>query len=196
MFRRSIRLHGVMSITTDIHPQYVAGTWRLDPTHSEITFSVRHLAISKVRGTFESFDATIVTAENPTDSTIEATIDVASINTKQKDRDAHLRTSDFFLVDEYPTATFRSTSFSGTPDDFQVTGDLTLRGVTKSVVLTGEFGGIVTDGYGQTKAGATARTKINRQDFGVSWNAALEAGGFTLGDEVTIDFDLQVVLQK
>ncbi|WP_211282189.1 YceI family protein [Diaminobutyricimonas aerilata] len=185
-----------MSITTDIHPQYIVGTWRLDPTHSEITFSVRHLAISKVRGTFESFDATIVTAENPADSTIEATIDVGSINTKQKDRDAHLRTSDFFLVDEHPTATFRSTSISGTPDDFQVTGDLTLRGVTKSVVLTGEFGGIVTDGYGQTKAGATARTKINRHDFGVSWNAALEAGGFTLGDDVTIDFDLQVVLQK
>ncbi|PJJ72716.1 polyisoprenoid-binding protein YceI [Diaminobutyricimonas aerilata] len=191
-----MRLHGVMSITTDIHPQYIVGTWRLDPTHSEITFSVRHLAISKVRGTFESFDATIVTAENPADSTIEATIDVGSINTKQKDRDAHLRTSDFFLVDEHPTATFRSTSISGTPDDFQVTGDLTLRGVTKSVVLTGEFGGIVTDGYGQTKAGATARTKINRHDFGVSWNAALEAGGFTLGDDVTIDFDLQVVLQK
>ena len=184
-----------MTIGTDLHPSYVAGTWKLDPTHSEISFSVKHLAISKVRGTFDSFDATIVTAEDIHDSTIEATIDVASVNTNQKDRDAHLRTSDFFLADEHPTMTFVSTKFDGTPDDFTVTGDLTLRGVTKEVVLKGEFGGITGDGYGQTKAGATVSTKINRHDFGVSWNNALEAGGFTLGDDVTITMDLQVVLQ-
>jgi len=182
--------------TTTLHPHYLAGIWKLDPTHSEISFWVRHLAISKVRGTFDSFDVTIVTADDPQDSTIEATIDVASVNTNQKDRDQHLRTSDFFLVEEYPTMTFASTAFDGTADDFTVTGDLTLRGITRSVVLTGEFGGVATDPWGQTKAGASATARINRHDFGVSWNAALEAGGFTLGDEVTINLDLQVVLQK
>ena len=190
-----MRLHGDMTTSTDIHPDYVTGTWKLDPTHSEVSFTVKHLMISKVRGVFETFDVTIVTAEDPHDSTIEATIDVASVNTNQEARDNHLRTSDFFLVDEHPTMTFVSTKFDGEPDDFTVTGDLTLRGVTKQVVLKGEFGGIIVDGYGQTKAGATATTKINRHDFGVSWNNALEAGGMTLGDDVTINLDLQVVLQ-
>jgi polyisoprenoid-binding protein YceI len=181
---------------TAINPQYIAGTWKLDPAHSELAFSVKHLAISKVRGTFDTFDVTIVTAEDPKDSTIEATIDVASVNTNQKDRDNHLRTSDFFLVEEHPTMTYTSTGITVDGDDFTIEGNLTLRGVTQPVTLKGEFGGIITDGYGQTKAGATVSTKINRQEFGVSWNAALEAGGFTLGDDVTINLDLQVVLQK
>lgn len=184
-----------MTTSTDIHPDYAVGTWKLDAAHSEISFTVKHLKISKVRGTFENFDVTIVTAENPHDSSIQATIDVASVNTNQKDRDAHLRTSDFFLVDEYPTMTFVSTAFDGDENEFTVTGDLTLRGVTKQVVLTGEFGGVMTDDYGRTKAGASATTKINRHDFGVNWNAALEAGGLTLGEEVTITMDLQVILQ-
>ncbi|MGX5681296.1 YceI family protein [Schumannella luteola] len=185
-----------MTTSTSIHPDYIVGTWKLDPTHSEVSFTVKHLMISKVRGTFESFDVTVVTAEDPHDSTIEASIDVSSVNTGVEARDQHLRTSDFFLVDEHPTMTFRSTSFDGEPDDFTVTGDLTMRGVTKSVVLKGEFGGVIVDGYGNTRAGATATTKINRHDFGVSWNNALEAGGMTLGDDVTITLDLQVVLQK
>lgn len=183
-----------MTTSTSIHPDYIVGTWKLDPTHSEVSFTVKHLMISKVRGTFENFDVTIVTAENPDDSTIEATIDVASVNTKVEARDQHLRTSDFFLADEHPTMTFTSTSFHADGDDFTVEGDLTMRGVTKPVVLKGEFGGIMTNG-GQTRAGATATTKINRHDFGVSWNNALEAGGMTLGDDVTISLDLQVVLQ-
>ena len=184
-----------MTTSTDTLSGYVAGTWRLDPTHSEISFSVKHLKISKVRGSFKTFDATIVTAENPADSTVEATVEIASVDTNQKDRDAHLRTSDFFLADEFPTMTFTSKSVEVSGDEFAITGDLTLRGVTKSEVLKGEFGGIVTDGYGQTKAGATASTIIDRHAYGVSWNAALEAGGFTLGDDVTITFELQVVLQ-
>jgi polyisoprenoid-binding protein YceI len=185
-----------MTLTTPSHPDYVVGTWKLDPTHSELSFSVRHLAISKVRGTFESFDATVVTAEDPQQSTVEATIDIASVNTNQKDRDNHLRTSDFFLADEHPTATFRSTSVQVDGDDFTIPGELTLRGVTNPVVLKGEFGGVTTDGYGQTKAGFSATTKFNRHDFGVSWNAALEAGGLTLGDDVTLNLELQLVLQK
>ena len=190
-----MRLHRVMTSTTDIHPSYVAGSWALDPTHSEVTFSVKHLAISKVRGIFERFTASIVTAEDPSASTVEASIEVASINTNQKDRDKHLRTNDFFKADEFPNITFTSTSVVLAGDDITVVGDLTLRGVTKSVTLTGEFGGTVTDGYGQTKAGFTASTKINRHDYGVSWNAALEAGGLTLGDEISINFELQFILE-
>jgi polyisoprenoid-binding protein YceI len=184
-------------MTTSIatRPDFIAGTWKLDPAHSEVTFSVRHLAISKVRGSFETFDVTIVTDEDPSKISVVASIDVASVNTNQKDRDNHLRTGDFFLVEEFPTMDFVSTSFAVDGDDFTVVGDLTLRGVTKSVELKGEFGGIVTDGYGQTKAGATASTKIDRTEFGVNWNAALEAGGFTLGNDVSINIELQVVLQ-
>ncbi len=178
------------------HPGYLAGTWVLDPTHSDLSFTVKHLKITKVRGTFEKFDVTIVTAADPKDTSIVATIDVASVNTRQEQRDNHLRTSDFFKIDEHPTMTFTSTGIDATGDDFTIVGDLTLRGVTQPVILTGVFGGILTDDYGNTKAGASASTTINRHDFGVSWNSALEAGGMTLGDDVTISIDLQVVLQK
>lgn len=183
----------------DIHPDYIAGTWKLDPTHSEISFTVRHLKITKVRGVFETFDVTVETSDSdPYATTVEATIDVASVNTKVGPRDEHLRSSDFFLASEHPVMTFRSTSISGDPagGEFELTGDLTLRGVTKSVTLTAELGGVADDGYGNTKAGVSATTVINRQDFGVSWNAALEAGGMTLGDDVTVNIDLQLVLQK
>lgn len=185
-----------MTITTELHPDYLTGTWKADPAHSEVSFTVKHMMITKVRGTFESFDVTIVTVDDPADSTIEAVIDVASVNTGQPARDDHLRTSDFFLVEEHPTMTFRSTSFQVDGDDFVVTGDLTLRGVTRPVTLKGEYGGIIVDPYGNTRAGATATTTIDRHDFGVSWNAAIEAGGMTLGDDVKIELDLQVVLQK
>ena len=183
---------------TLIHPKYTVGTWTLDPTHSEVTFQVRHLAISKVRGKFEKFEVTIVTAEDPKDSTIEASIDVSSVNTGQDARDHHLRSSDFFLVEEHPHILFKATGSDLELDgqDFTLKGDLTLRGVTLPVTLKGELGGVIDDPYGNLRAGATASTKINRQDFGVSWNAALEAGGFTLGDDVTISIELQVVLQK
>jgi polyisoprenoid-binding protein YceI len=177
-------------------PDYRVGTWKLDPSHSEISFWVRHLKISKVRGTFESFDVTVVTPEDPSQISIEASIDVSSVNTGQEARDNHLRSSDFFLVEEHPHMLFHSTGIQVDGDDFTLEGDLTLRGVTQKVTLTGEFGGVITDDYGRTKAGASASTKINRQDFGVSWNAALEAGGFTLGDDITITIDLQVDLQK
>lgn len=184
-----------MTNSTALHPKYTVGTWAIDPTHSTVAFSVKHLMISKVRGTFDVFSGTIVTAENPADSTIEASIEVASVNTNQADRDNHLRTGDFFKADEFPTMTFRSTAFTVDGDDFTIDGDLTLRGVTKAITLTGEFGGIIVNGYGQTMAAATATTKINRQEFGVNWNAALEAGGMTLGDDVTITLDLQATLQ-
>jgi polyisoprenoid-binding protein YceI len=184
-----------MAITAETLPGYVAGTWKLDPTHSEVTFSVRHLAISKVRGSFKTFDATVVTAENPADSTFTASIEVASIDTNNADRDGHLRTGDFFLVEEFPTIDFVSTGLDHDGDDFLLQGNLTVRGVTKPVTIKAEFGGITADPYGQTKAGATGTLKINRTDFGVNWNAALETGGFMLGDEVTITIEGQLVLQ-
>jgi polyisoprenoid-binding protein YceI len=180
------------------HPKFVVGTWKLEPVHSELSFQVRHLAISKVRGKFENFDVTIVTAEDPKDTTIEATVDVSSVNTGQDARDNHLRSSDFFLVEEHPHILFTATGDNITidGDDFTLVGDLTLRGVTLPVTLKGELGGVIDDPYGNVRAGVTASTKINRQDFGVSWNAALEAGGFTLGDDVTITLELQFVLQS
>ncbi len=185
-----------MSITTDLIPGYVAGTWTLDPAHSEVSFSVRHLAISKVRGTFEKFVVTVVTGENPEDTTLTASIDVASVNTNQEQRDGHLRTSDFFAVDEFPTIDFVSTGVRHDGEDFYLDGNLTLRGVTKPVSIKGEFGGIITDSYGNVKAGASGTLKINRKDYGVNWNAAVEGGGVMLGDEVTITLEGQVVLQK
>lgn len=184
-----------MTTTTITHSDYRTGTWALDAAHSALNFTVKHLMISKVRGTFETFDVTVTTAEDASLSRIEASIDVASVNTKNEARDQHLRTSDFFLVEEHPTATFVSTSIVNDGDRFTAVGDFTLRGVTKQVTLTGEFGGIATDGYGQTKAAATATGVINRHDFGVSWNAALEAGGMTLGDDVTLELEITVVLQ-
>lgn len=183
-----------MAITTENIP---AGTWTLDPTHSEISFSVRHLAISKVKGTFERFDASLTTAADHTASAVSATIEVASINTNQKDRDGHLQTGDFFLTSEHPTMTFTSRSIEeGKGEHFLVHGDLTLRGVTKPVTLDAEFGGLVVDGYGQTKLGFSATTKIDRTAFGVNWNAALEAGGFTLGNDVTVSLEIQFTLAQ
>lgn len=169
-----------------------AGTYTIDPTHTEISFSVRHLAISKVRGHFQTFAGTVEIAEQIEDSTASATIDVASINTNQAQRDEHLRTSDFFNVEEFPEMTFKSTGVAVDGGDLTINGDLTLSGVTKPVTLEAEFGGATVDGYGNTKVGFEATTKINRQDFGVTWNAATEAGGLTLGDVITITIDAQL----
>lgn len=184
-----------MSIVAESIPGYLAGTWALDAAHSDITFSVRHLAISKVRGSFDKFDVTAVTAENPLDSTITASIDMSSINTKQADRDNHLRSGDFFAIDEFPTMDFASTGIRIDGDIISIDGDLTLRGVTKPVTLKGELGGFTTDSYGQSKAGISASTKIDRTAFGVNWNTAVEAGGLMLGTDVTIDLEIQVIRQ-
>jgi polyisoprenoid-binding protein YceI len=175
---------------------YKVGTWTLDPAHSELSFTVRHLAISKVRGTFDNFEVTVVTPEDPSKISVTASVDVSSVHTGQEARDNHLRTSDFFLVEEHPHMTFASTDLTVNGEDFTLAGTLTLRGVTQPVILKGEFGGITTDGYGNVKAGASASTKINRTHYGVNWNAALEAGGFTLGDDVTINIELQLVLSQ
>ncbi|WP_025132973.1 YceI family protein [Leucobacter sp. PH1c] len=184
-----------MTITAEQIPGYRAGTWVIDPTHSEVGFSVRHLAISKVKGKFENFDATFVTAENPLDSTVTASAEVASINTNEKNRDGHLRTGDFFAADEFPQLTFVSTGAREVNGDFLVDGELTMRGVTQPVTFNFEFGGFGEDGYGNYKAGFTATTVVKREDFGLSWNAPLEKGGLLLGSDVTINIDVQAALQ-
>lgn len=172
-------------------PGYKAGTWTLDPSHSEVQFSVRHMMISKVRGTFGVKSATLTAPENPLEATVEATVDVASIDTKDEGRDNHLRSADFFDVETYPTMEFRSTGVRIENGDFLVDGDLTIKGVTKPVTFDFDFGGFGTDPWGNYKAGATAKAVINREEFGLTWNAALETGGVLVGKDVTIELDLQ-----
>jgi polyisoprenoid-binding protein YceI len=180
--------------TLDV-PGYKTGTWVLDPSHSEVTFSVRHMMISKVRGSFGVKGGTFVTPENPLEATVEATVDVASIDTKDEGRDGHLKSADFFDVENYPTMEFRSTGVRVEDGDMLVDGDLTIRGITKPVTFSFEFGGFGSDPWGNYKAGATAKTVINREDFGLTWNTALETGGVLVGKDVTIELDLQGALQ-
>jgi polyisoprenoid-binding protein YceI len=191
-----VTFHEGMITSLDTHTNFIAGTWDIDATHSTVSFTVKHLMISKVRGTFDGFSGTIVTSDDHTENSVNASIDMATINTNQADRDGHLRTNDFFNVEEFPTATFTSTAVAIDGDDLTIDGELTLRGVTKPVTLTGEFGGIATNPYGQTVAAASASTVINRIDFGVNYNAALETGGVLLGENITLALDLQAVLQK
>ncbi len=184
-----------MTLTAESIPGYKAGTWIVDPSHSEVSFSVRHLMISKVRGTFGSFSATILTGENPADTKITASAQVASINTNDEGRDGHLRTNEFFDAENHPTIEFASTSVGAAGSDYTVTGNLTVRGVTKQVEFALEFGGFANDLYGNYKMAATVTGEINREDFGLSWNAALETGGVLVGEKVTITIELQAALQ-
>ncbi len=175
----------------------MADTWTIDPTHSQVGFVVRHL-VSKVRGSFQEFSGTIT--GDPTDLTTasaEFAVVMQSVNTNQPDRDNHLRTSDFFDVANYPTMAFQSTSITKTGDtEYTVRGDLTLRGVTKSVDVKVEFLGIGDDPWGNTRAGFEASARINRKDFGVNWNQVLEAGGVMVGDTVDIHLELETIKQK
>jgi polyisoprenoid-binding protein YceI len=181
--------------TLDI-PGYKAGTWVLDPSHSEVTFSVRHMMISKVRGTFGMKSATLIAPENPLEAQVTASVDVASVDTNDKGRDDHLRSADFFDVANHPTMEFRSTRARVVDGDFLVDGDLTIRGITKSVTFDFEFGGFGQDPWGNYKAGATAKAVVNREEFGLTWNAALETGGVLVGKDITITLDLQGALQQ
>jgi polyisoprenoid-binding protein YceI len=174
----------------------LAGTsaWNVDPSHSEVGFTVRHLVISNVRGAFAKYQGKVVLDDaDPTRSTVEATIDAASIDTQVTDRDAHLRGPDFFDVAKYPTIAFRSTKVAKAADGgLAVTGDLTLHGVTRPVVLAVTTSPEVKGMFGETRRAFSARTKISRKDFGLTWNKVVEAGP-AVGDEVTITLDLEVV---
>lgn len=173
----------------------VVGTWDLDPSHSTVGFSVRHLGLSKVRGTFPAFTGVVTIAEDPTASSVEVAIEVASIDTRDAGRDDHLRTNDFFDAPNHPTMTFRSTEVRGGGSDWQVTGDLTIRGVTKQVVLDATFEGTAADPWGNSRAAFTATTEVDREDFGMTWNTPLEAGGLLVGKKVKIEIEAEAVLQ-
>jgi len=170
-----------------------AATWQVDPAHSTVGFSIRHMMISNVRGQFKTFTATATGDPlKPTEASVKATIDVASIDTGNEKRDAHLKNPDFFDAAKYPTITFESTKIERAGDTgLKVTGNLTLHGVTKEVVLDVEGPVTVKDPQGVLKAGAHATTKIDRQDFGITWSKALDGGGVMLGDEVTITIDVE-----
>ncbi|HIY76431.1 MAG TPA: YceI family protein [Candidatus Sphingobacterium stercorigallinarum] len=167
--------------------------WNLDTAHSEIEFKVKHMMISSVKGQFEQFD---VQVENQGDdlqnAKVSVSIDTASINTKSEQRDQHLKSDDFFATDNFPKITFVSTQINKTSDDeYDITGDLTVKDVTKPVTLKAEFGGIGKDPWGNQKAGYTVVGKINRADFGLTWNAALETGGVMVSEEVKFNAEVQ-----
>jgi polyisoprenoid-binding protein YceI len=176
-------------------PGYVAGTWTIDPVHSEVGFSVRHMMVSKVRGKFAKFSGQLVTADDVLDSSVTAEIELSSIDTGAEQRDAHLRSPDFFDTDNHPLMTYRSTGIRAAGDGYVIDGELTLKGVTKSVPLALDINGFGPDPFGGTRAGFTASTEINRQDFGVNWNAAMETGGVVVSDKVTIHLEIEAVLQ-
>ena len=171
-------------------------TWTIDAGHSEASFAVKHLMISTVKGNFRSVSGTIVLDEaNPGASTVEAEIDASSIDTRQEQRDTHLRSADFFDVEAYPSITFRSTKVEPKGEgEFRVLGDLTIRGVTKPVVLEVEETGRGKDPWGGERVGYVATTKFDRTEFGLTWNQALEAGGIMVGNEIKVTLDVQAVL--
>ena len=175
----------------------LTGTYVLDPTHTRLGFVARHAMVTKVRGAFEEFEGTAhLDFEDPTKSTAEVTFQVGSINTNNAQRDEHLRTNDFFDVPTHPTATFRSTAVSKVDDEtYEVTGDLTLKGVTKPVTVTFELTGTATDPFGNFRVGFEGRAVINRKDWGVNWNAGLEAGGVLVSDKITLEFDVSAIKQ-
>ncbi len=172
-------------------------TWRIDTSHSAAEFAVKHLMISTVKGHFADVQGTVtVDEQNPGAAAVDVTIGVASIDTREEKRDAHLRSADFFDADHYPTITFKGKRIAGPTDgEFTLAGDLTIRGVTREVTLSVESGGRGKDPWGGERAGYSARTKINRKDFGLTWNAALETGGVVVGDEVKIAIDVELVRQ-
>jgi polyisoprenoid-binding protein YceI len=180
--------------TTQI-PGYVVGTWDIDASHSTVGFVVRHMMVSKVRGFFRDFSGEIVTAEDPTQSTVTATIDLGSIDTRQEQRDAHIRSADFFDVENHPTMTFRSTGVRADGADWIVDGELTLKGNTKPVSLALELNGFGPDAYGGTRAGFSARTEISRSAFGVDIQMPMDGGGVVVADKIVVELEIQGVLR-
>ncbi len=167
--------------------------WNIDTAHSQVTFAVKHMMVSTVKGNFKVFGGKLEIDEaNPANSWIEAEADVKSVDTRDERRDGHLRTSDFFDADNYPTIAFKSKKVEPvSANEFRILGDLTLRGVTKEVVFNAEYAGQVKDPYGKQRAGLNAKTSINRKDFGVAFNGLLESGNAIVSDKVTIEIDLE-----
>ena len=178
-----------MTITTASITALATGTWTVDPAHTEVGFTARHLMVTKVRGQFKDVEGTVTVAEPFSASQVQATVKLASVDTGSADRDAHLKGADFFDVENNPEMTFVSTEVS----EDTLKGDLTIKGVTRPVEFDLEFGGVATDPWGNTKAGFEATTEINRKDFGLEWNVALEGGGVLVSEKIKVKLDVQLL---
>jgi polyisoprenoid-binding protein YceI len=182
------------TVLTDI-PSYLAGSWTIDPSHSDVAFTVRHLMVSKVRGRFTRFEGHIVTAADPLASSVQATVELASIDTDHADRDAHIRSADFFDVERQPTMTYQSTGVRHDGDDLVVDGELTLHGVTRAVPLTLEVNGFQPNTpFGDTRVGFSATGELNRTDFGIVFNMPLDGGGLLVGEKVQLSIEIEAIL--
>lgn len=170
-------------------PGLTPGTWTVDPTHTEVGFLARHLMVAKVRGRFAEVSGTVTVGESLADTSVEATVQTASIHTNQADRDTHLRSADFFDAEQYPTLTLRSTAVTAD----SLTADVTIKDVTRSVTFDLEFDGVQADPWGNTKAGFTASATVNRSDWGLTWNAVLEGGGMLVSDKIQITIEAELL---
>jgi polyisoprenoid-binding protein YceI len=181
-----------MTTLTATGAEQLTGTYTVDPSHSRVGFVARHAMVTKVRGGFNEFAGSFtIDATNPSASSAELTIEAASIDTRNADRDAHLRSNDFFAMEQHPQLRFVSTAIERVSDtEYQVTGDLTLRGITKPVTIDLEYTGSAVDPYGNTRVGFEGATQVNRKDWGVNWNTALEAGGVLVSEKVTLEFEI------
>ncbi|GAA4987079.1 YceI family protein [Pseudonocardia tropica] len=183
-----------MTTATTI-PGYVVGTWDIDAAHSDVSFSVRHMMVSKVRGRFTGVAGELVTAERFEDSSVTATVDATSLTTGQDQRDGHIRSADFFDVEKYPEWTFRSTGIAAKGDDHVLTGDLTIKGVTKPVEFDLELNGFGPDAWGGTRSGFTATTTIKRSEFGVDIELPMDGGGVVVSEKVNVQLEIEAVLR-
>lgn len=182
-------------MTTALSLADLTGTWTIDPAHSRLGFVARHAMVTKVRGSFNDVEGTaVVDGSNLANSTVTVTIQAASIDTRNEQRDEHIRSNDFLALEEYPTITFVSTSVEETGDgELAITGDLTIKGTTKPVTIPFSFDGAAVDPFGNQRAGFEGSVEINRKDWGVNWNAALEAGGVLVSEKVTLEFEISVI---
>ena len=169
-------------------------TWKIDDSHTSVEFAVRHMMVASVRGRFGKVSGTMVLdEEDPTRSSIEITVDTASLDTREQQRDGHLRSADFLDVERYPIMTYKSRRIERHGDKYRVIGDLTIKDVTREVAFDADFAGVATDPYGYVRAGFSAEATIDRKDFGLQWNVALEAGGVLVGDRVKISVDVEAI---
>ena len=182
-------------MTTATVPTTLTGNYAIDPTQSRIGFVARHAMVTKVRGSFNEFEGSgYFDAENPSNSRLSLTIQAASIDTRNADRDGHLKSNDFFDMENHPEITFTSTAVELLDDEnYRVTGDLTIKGVTKPVSVDFEYTGTAVDPFGNTRLGFEGKTTVNRKDWGVNWNAALEAGGVLVSEKVTLEFEVSAI---
>ncbi|WP_298454619.1 YceI family protein [uncultured Cellulomonas sp.] len=181
--------------STTLPTETLTGTWTIDASHSEAGFTTRHAGIAKVRGSVAITEGTVEIGDDVASSSVTAVLDPTTIDTRDANRDGHLRSADFFDVESFPTWTFTSTSVTARGDDYVLVGDLTIHGVTRSVELDLEFNGTATDPFGNARAGFSASTEISRKDFGLTWNAALETGGFLVSDNVKIALEISAIKQ-